>query len=80
MFLSLLCINNKLTFQNVCPENYSSFLSRLLFAWFDTFAWKGYKKPLENDDLWSLDYSNSSASIAPVFERRWLAAVDRKKK
>ena len=66
--------------QDVCPENQSSFLSRLLFAWFDPFAWKGYRKPLEDEDLWSLDYSNSSGSIVPKFEKHWKKALEKVKK
>ncbi|XP_065206730.1 multidrug resistance-associated protein 1-like isoform X3 [Planococcus citri] len=66
--------------KDVCPENQCSFLSRLLFAWFDAFAWKGYKKPLEDSDCWSLDYSNSSASIVPKFEKHWNKALEKVKK
>lgn len=29
------------------PELGASFLSRLVYAWFDPLAWKGYRKPLE---------------------------------
>ncbi len=66
--------------QNVCPETQSSFLSKLLFSWFDSLAAKGYRKPLENEDLWELDYSNTCASIVPDFEKNWLITLEKTKR
>ncbi|KAK7601472.1 hypothetical protein V9T40_008913 [Parthenolecanium corni] len=66
--------------KDVCPENHSSFLSKLLFAWFDKLAWKGYRKPLVNDDLWSLDYDNTSAAIVGKFENSWLRTLEKIKR
>ncbi|XKL66876.1 hypothetical protein PGB90_010296 [Kerria lacca] len=66
--------------KNVCPENESSFLSKLLFIWFDKFAWKGYKKPLETNDLWSLDYNNTSATVGGKFEKFWISTLEKSKK
>ncbi|XKL66874.1 hypothetical protein PGB90_010294 [Kerria lacca] len=66
--------------KNVCPENESSFLSKLLFTWFDKFAWKGYKKPLETSDLWNLDYNNTSATVGGKFEKFWISTLEKSKK
>ncbi|XKL66881.1 hypothetical protein PGB90_010301 [Kerria lacca] len=66
--------------KNVSPENESSFVSKILFIWFDRLIWKGYKKPLENDDLWNLDHDNTSASIVPKFEKSWNATLMKTKK
>ncbi|XP_065205454.1 multidrug resistance-associated protein 1-like [Planococcus citri] len=66
--------------ENACPENGSSVLSQLLFAWFDPLTWKGYKKPLENEDLWSINYTLSSASVVRKFEKHWNEIVERAKK
>ncbi|XKL66878.1 hypothetical protein PGB90_010298 [Kerria lacca] len=64
----------------VSPENESSFVSKILYIWFDRFIWKGYKKSLENDDLWNLDYDNTSAVIVPKFEKIWNASLIKIKK
>ncbi|KAI2474349.1 ATP binding cassette (ABC) transporter subfamily C member, partial [Diabrotica virgifera virgifera] len=53
------------------PEESASFLSRLLFAWFDPLAWKGFRKPLETKDLWDINVEDSSRELVPVFEKYW---------
>lgn len=54
-----------------CPEMQSSFLSRILFAWFDRMALLGYRKPLETKDLWDMRYEDSSSVVSPAFQRHW---------
>jgi hypothetical protein len=48
---------------NLTPEKYASFPSRLVFAWFDTLAMKGWKRLLTYSDLWTLTKENRCASI-----------------
>uniref|UniRef100_A0A803TMZ5 ABC-type glutathione-S-conjugate transporter n=1 Tax=Anolis carolinensis TaxID=28377 RepID=A0A803TMZ5_ANOCA len=48
---------------NPCPESRASFLSRITFWWFAGTIWKGYWKPLQREDLWSLAKENSSEEI-----------------
>lgn len=84
-FLSLLLIyyfksNDDVYFQNPCPEIKAGFLSRLVFAWFDGLVLLGYKKPLEQTDLWDLSPDNSSHAIVPIFEKHWLKSVEKSKK
>ncbi|CAG7831109.1 unnamed protein product [Allacma fusca] len=54
-----------------CPEEEASFLSRLTFFWFESLAWKGYRKPLEYDDLWDLNAEDKSKNQVPAFDKRW---------
>ncbi|XP_049823779.1 multidrug resistance-associated protein 1 isoform X4 [Aethina tumida] len=54
-----------------CPEEGASFPSRLLFAWFDTLAWLGFKKPLEAQDLWDMNPQDSAKEVVPLFEKYW---------
>lgn len=60
-----------------CPELSASFPSRLLFSWFDRFLWKGYKKPLENEDLWDIKWENSSRVNFPLFDGYWKRTVEK---
>ncbi|XP_038108731.1 multidrug resistance-associated protein 1 [Culex quinquefasciatus] len=60
-----------------CPELSASFPSRLLFSWFDRFLWKGYKKPLENEDLWDIKWENSSRVNFPLFDGYWKQTVEK---
>lgn len=66
--------------QNPCPEHSSSFLSKMLYIWFDKFAWKGYKNPLKDEDVWGLDYEMRSSTIVKRFESYWHLTLDRLQK
>nr|CAH7765033.1 unnamed protein product [Callosobruchus chinensis] len=57
--------------EHPCPEQHASFLSKLLFTWFDPLAWTGYRKPLEMKDLWDMNPEDSSKEVVPVFEKHW---------
>lgn len=62
-----------------CPEESASFLSKILFAWFEVLAWKGYRNPLEYKDLWDLNTEDKSSSLVPVFEKQWQKSVEKAK-
>lgn len=53
-----------------------NFVSKLLFAWFDRMAWKGYKVPLKQDDLWDLKPEDTTKEIIWAFSKHWDAAVN----
>ncbi|XP_067207174.1 multidrug resistance-associated protein 1 isoform X3 [Linepithema humile] len=59
------------TVESPCPEQSSSFPSRVLFAWFDSLAWKGFRKPLETSDLWSMNPEDMATEIVPKFDKYW---------
>ncbi|XP_029344396.1 multidrug resistance-associated protein 1 isoform X2 [Acyrthosiphon pisum] len=54
-----------------CPEMKASFPSKVLFSWFDSFAWSGYKRPIEFKDLWNMNYDDSSQEVLSVFDKYW---------
>lgn len=60
------------------PETSSSFLSRLTFAWLDPLVWKGYRKPLTQDNLWNLQYSNATSTIVSVWDKHWQKTFNKK--
>ncbi|KAF7277950.1 hypothetical protein GWI33_009066 [Rhynchophorus ferrugineus] len=61
--------------KNPCPEEGASFLSRMVFAWFDKMSWRGFRKPLEADDLWDMNHEDSAAEVVPIFEKHWHQTV-----
>uniref|UniRef100_A0A673IM37 Canalicular multispecific organic anion transporter 2-like n=1 Tax=Sinocyclocheilus rhinocerous TaxID=307959 RepID=A0A673IM37_9TELE len=76
--LILSCFNEKpplfssvVTDPNVCPETTAGFLSKMTFWWFTCMAIKGYKSPLENKDLWSLNKHDSSELVVPNLLNEW---------
>ncbi|NXM06487.1 MRP3 protein, partial [Tyrannus savana] len=56
---------------NPCPELNSGFLSRLTFWWFTSMAIHGYKRPLEEKDLWSLNEDDTSKNIVQQLSKEW---------
>ncbi|KFP80701.1 Canalicular multispecific organic anion transporter 2, partial [Apaloderma vittatum] len=56
---------------NPCPESASGFLSRLTFWWFTSMAILGYKRPLEDKDLWSLNEDDTSKIIVQRLSKEW---------
>ncbi|KFW12269.1 Canalicular multispecific organic anion transporter 2, partial [Eurypyga helias] len=56
---------------NPCPELTSGFLSRLTFWWFTSMAVLGYKRPLEEKDLWSLNEDDTSKIIVQQLSKEW---------
>uniref|UniRef100_A0A673JUE1 Multidrug resistance-associated protein 1 n=1 Tax=Sinocyclocheilus rhinocerous TaxID=307959 RepID=A0A673JUE1_9TELE len=57
--------------QNPCPESGASFLSRITFWWITGLMVTGYKRPLEEKDLWSLNTEDKSQRVVPQLVRRW---------
>ncbi|XP_065528068.1 ATP-binding cassette sub-family C member 2 isoform X2 [Lathamus discolor] len=77
--LSLLC--GTLTFQSLLrralqnPEVTASFLSSITFEWYSSMVFKGYRKPLEIEDIWELKAKDKTQSIYNVFEKNMKTAV-----
>ncbi|CAI6346527.1 unnamed protein product [Macrosiphum euphorbiae] len=54
-----------------CPEIKASFPSKVIYLWFDSFAWSGYKRPIEPKDLWNMNYDDTSQIVVSVFDKHW---------
>ncbi|MGH0168853.1 UNVERIFIED_CONTAM: hypothetical protein FKN15_055569 [Acipenser sinensis] len=76
--LILSCFNEKpplfssiVTDPNPCPEYTAGFLSTMTFWWFTSMAIKGYRNPLEDKDLWSLNKKDTSEIVVPTLLKKW---------
>ncbi|XP_006807938.1 multidrug resistance-associated protein 1 [Neolamprologus brichardi] len=56
---------------NPCPEPGASFLSRITFWWITRLMMTGYRRPLEEKDLWSLNAEDCSHRVVPQLVKRW---------
>ncbi|XP_066120060.1 ATP-binding cassette sub-family C member 3 isoform X1 [Saccopteryx bilineata] len=56
---------------NPCPEAEAGFLSRLSFWWFTKLAIHGYRRPLEERDLWSLNKEDRSETVVQRLLEAW---------
>uniref|UniRef100_A0ABI7WGZ3 Multidrug resistance-associated protein 1-like n=1 Tax=Felis catus TaxID=9685 RepID=A0ABI7WGZ3_FELCA len=61
--------------QKCNPEKSASFFSRMTYSWFSRIILLGYKKPLEREDLFELNESDSSYIVCPIFEKQWRKEV-----
>ncbi|XP_039546373.1 canalicular multispecific organic anion transporter 1 isoform X1 [Pimephales promelas] len=50
------------------PEAKAVFLSRITFNWFNSMVFKGYKRPLVQEDMWDLNEDDSTRWICQRFE------------
>ncbi|KAF5296657.1 hypothetical protein FQR65_LT10197 [Abscondita terminalis] len=57
--------------KKACPEEGASFLSRIFYRWFDVMAWRGFRNPLTNNDLWDLRHEDMAKEIYPTFDKHW---------
>uniref|UniRef100_A0A8C1FSZ7 ABC-type glutathione-S-conjugate transporter n=1 Tax=Cyprinus carpio carpio TaxID=630221 RepID=A0A8C1FSZ7_CYPCA len=56
-------IDEVCAFPNPCPVEDASFLSKVLFWWYGRLVVKGYRSPLQAEDLWSLREEDTSEKI-----------------
>ncbi|XP_053215010.1 multidrug resistance-associated protein 1-like, partial [Panonychus citri] len=61
-------IPSSLIKENECPYERASFISRILFFWFDSMALKGFRKSLDQSDMWKLAEDNQSITIRKRFD------------
>ncbi|XP_009998357.1 PREDICTED: canalicular multispecific organic anion transporter 1 [Chaetura pelagica] len=57
------------------PEVTASFLSTITFEWYTSMVFKGYRKPLEIEDIWELKSKDKIQAISTVFEKNMKTAV-----
>uniref|UniRef100_A0A1I7ZCL6 ABC transmembrane type-1 domain-containing protein n=1 Tax=Steinernema glaseri TaxID=37863 RepID=A0A1I7ZCL6_9BILA len=55
------------------PEPKSSILSQLTMSWFTPMVAKGYRQPLEMDDVWNLLDVHRSSALVARFSKYWNA-------
>ena len=66
--------------EKLTPERWASFFSKAVFAWFDPFAWKGFRNLLKYDDLYNLKAENRCNHVVPVWDKYWNRMMEDKKK
>ncbi|XP_066498772.1 multidrug resistance-associated protein 1 [Hoplias malabaricus] len=65
---------------NPCPEAGACFLSRISFWWITGLMVQGYRRPLEEKDLWSLNAEDRSPAVVPQLVKRWDHECNKTKK
>uniref|UniRef100_A0A663MAA0 ATP binding cassette subfamily C member 2 n=1 Tax=Athene cunicularia TaxID=194338 RepID=A0A663MAA0_ATHCN len=57
------------------PAVTASFLSSITFEWYTSMVFKGYRKPLEIEDIWELKGKDKIQAIYTVWEKNMKTAV-----
>lgn len=57
--------------QKESPIKEYGFLGKLLYIAYGSILYKGFRKPLEFEDTWYLDYENRAENIVPLFENEF---------
>ncbi|KAJ7390655.1 Multidrug resistance-associated protein 1 [Desmophyllum pertusum] len=54
-----------------CPEEKAVFLSRLTFWWLTRLIIRGYKRPIDDNDLWALGEPFLASNVVPRLKGSW---------
>lgn len=57
--------------ENPSPEASSSFVTKIFYLWFDKLTWKGFKRPLTEQDIYNLNVENTADEIVTNFDRHF---------
>ena len=55
----------------LCPELRANFFSRITFSWMNSIMVLGFKKPLAEEDLWSLKHDDDAHAVSIRFQQAW---------
>lgn len=56
---------------NPSPELRMGALIKIFYFWFEPIAWKGYRRPLIESDIFDINPENASAELVPKFDRNF---------
>ncbi|XP_027566718.2 canalicular multispecific organic anion transporter 1 [Pipra filicauda] len=59
------------------PEVTASFLSSITFEWYSSVVFKGYRKPLEIEDVWELKDKDRTQALCTAFEKNMKTAIQK---
>ncbi|XP_012560528.2 multidrug resistance-associated protein 1 isoform X1 [Hydra vulgaris] len=62
-----------------CPADKANILSKIFFGWVTRLIVDGFKRPLEDSDLWQLQERNTAQYLGLKFEKYWKQEMDKQK-
>lgn len=57
--------------EQVCPERHANILSRIFFSWITPLMQQGYKRPINDNDIWKLDNWDETETLYSRFQKCW---------
>merc|ERR1719354_1403421 len=65
--------------KNQSPEEYSSFVNRLFFWWYNPVIMLGHRKPLTTNDVWEVNKNDRSRNVGKMYKLFWDREIKRAK-
>ncbi|KAF7272715.1 hypothetical protein GWI33_014527 [Rhynchophorus ferrugineus] len=59
------------------PLPSASFLSKITYCYMDKMMYKGFRRPLEEKDMWDLKPEDRAGELVPIFEREFFRRMER---
>lgn len=67
-------------YSNPSPELRVGAVIKMFYFWFDPTAWKGYRRPLVESDIYDINPENSSAELVPKFDKNFQKSIKKSQK
>ncbi|KAG5671138.1 hypothetical protein PVAND_001351 [Polypedilum vanderplanki] len=67
-------------YANPSPELSVGSLNQLLYQWFTSTAWKGFKNPLTEEDIYDINPQFATSELTPKFDKYFQESIERNKK
>lgn len=64
-------------YTNPSPEMSASFLSKIFFQWYDVTTWRGWKRPLQEADIYDLNPDDASCELVPPFDKYFQESLEK---
>lgn len=65
---------------NPSPELRMGALIKIFYAWFEPMAWRGFRRPLVESDIYDINPENASAELVPTFDENFERSVKKSKR
>ncbi|KAJ9558164.1 hypothetical protein OSB04_012778 [Centaurea solstitialis] len=57
--------------EHICPERHANIFSRIYFGWMTPLMEQGYRKPITEKDVWTLDTWDQAEILSRKFQKCW---------
>ncbi|GAB4829284.1 hypothetical protein Ancab_018952 [Ancistrocladus abbreviatus] len=65
--------------EQICPERHVHLLSRIYYGWMTPLMEKGYRRPITEKDVWTLDTWDQTETLIKKFSKSWAEESKRSK-
>lgn len=66
--------------EKTTPELGASFIRKIMFQWYDVFMWRGYKNPIEAENIYDLMDDDLTQNVSPDFDKYFNENIEKNRK